>query len=613
MKKHSILIAVVIIAVLFAIFLLKDKSSPENLTVQSDDGKASLEIPLDALPEGVSIEEISVVSVPADEGFAYELKPDGLQFNEDILFIATIDNASNTVPLVFHISGEDNVELVDNIEIVIDLETNQTLVSAPISHFSIMFIDTHTIGEAMDAELARTFFTINASVSDTPVGQNVTGNFVISKTGVGAHYSYGESSWSHTLDKATFSGTLYELFGEIVDRLSPRELKNSPPPTVFLGDSYTTSVSGFKCKKKGITRIEYILKMNFSQIQKFEGSSPRSPEDVKLTIRVYTPKFKCTETKTSPKPAGSQSVDGPLFVRALSDYLNPGTQTISTRSEEGIEISLAGPVMLKVGQTVKFALEIKNVSKDFLPDTPFSFRQETGTFFTAGPITLGELDGAIGTGARTFSPNEAGATHSVFDVTCNAVGNATITFQSKGKTGVTKPESSYSITIDFNLECISDDDSSSSSGYSEETEDEPVYVVGTEYPDAEKQFVVVYTIDGVPYAQGQFQYADPEQSVSPTVGCPFYHIHSNVAVYPFQQWFVGDVLETNAGGPITDPASEKCGFGRDVMLGIKRAFVPIPHMLEVCSQYAFDSIEPNSDLDTSSLSQLKGLCATLSN
>ena len=56
---------------------------------------------------------------------------------------------------------------------------------------------------------------------------------------------------------------------------------------------------------------------------------------------------------------------------------------------------LSGPAKLQVGKTATFAIQISNKSEDFQPEDPFSFRQETGQFITAGPIVLGELEGLV--------------------------------------------------------------------------------------------------------------------------------------------------------------------------------------------------------------------------
>ncbi len=129
----------------------------------------------------------------------------------------------------------------------------------------------------------------------------------------------------------------------------------------------------------------------------------------------------------------------------------------------------------------------------------------------------------------------------------------------------------------------------------------------TTVPDALPQFVVVYTIDGQPYAQGQFRSGEPHD------GCPFFHVHSNVTVYPFQEWFLGDVLQTTGDAPLVDPAPAQCGIGLDNALGPKRAMVPVQHFLVTCDRFEFGRITPVTDFDASRLSQLIEVCNSLRN
>ena len=68
-------------------------------------------------------------------------------------------------------------------------------------------------------------------------------------------------------------------------------------------------------------------------------------------------------------------------------------------------------------------------------------------------MVLGELEGLVTEGESNLVPPRV--THgSGFDVTCTAAGKATITFHSQGQSGITSPESAYSITVDLHIECI---------------------------------------------------------------------------------------------------------------------------------------------------------------
>ncbi len=97
------LVVVAIIAV--ACSVTPSGETPESThTIESDDGKASLELSEGAIPEGVDISDISVTNASAEEGaIIYELKPDGMTFNKDIVFKATFDNPINSIPILYHV------------------------------------------------------------------------------------------------------------------------------------------------------------------------------------------------------------------------------------------------------------------------------------------------------------------------------------------------------------------------------------------------------------------------------------------------------------------------------------------------------------------------------
>ena len=120
----------------------------------------------------------------------------------------------------------------------------------------------------------------------------------------------------------------------------------------------------------------------------------------------------------------------------------------------------------------------------------------------------------------------------------------------------------------------------------------------------------VYTIDGRPYDRVQFQYQDGHD------GCGLPHAHSNVTVYPFEEWIIRGFpdapLQTTGDAPLTDPDPEKCGFGADISLkNPPNVFVQPRQLREPCARIEVDRIDTASELEARNLSQWTDLCDSL--
>jgi len=125
--------------------------TPESLhTIESNDDTAWLEIPENALPEGVDVNDILVTNVPAKEGFiVYNLKPDGLTFNEDIVFKTTFDNPKHAIPIVYQTTENNRIEIINDIKVDIDVKANKSTVSVPLLHFSSLYFYEHWFSGAL--------------------------------------------------------------------------------------------------------------------------------------------------------------------------------------------------------------------------------------------------------------------------------------------------------------------------------------------------------------------------------------------------------------------------------------------------------------------------------
>lgn len=141
-------------------------------TVISDDGAARLEIPAGALPEGVSLSDVTVTAIdrgdvePDDAIVGYELKPDGLQLSAPATFTITAaaSGFGDAAPMLVHLRGDGEDaedDLVTEADISID-ETADTLsISGDLTHFcdlwAVKGIFNHVIQSSPDHRVGDDF------------------------------------------------------------------------------------------------------------------------------------------------------------------------------------------------------------------------------------------------------------------------------------------------------------------------------------------------------------------------------------------------------------------------------------------------------------------------
>lgn len=119
--------------------------SEEAHEVQSLDGLAILSIPQSALPDGVDISDISItkltesqvlLEVEGAEVIGYEMRPDGVEFIEEVFLTLTFD-INSSVPLLLQ-TRQDNLRILNITNVGIDSE-NLLFLTASISHFSEIY------------------------------------------------------------------------------------------------------------------------------------------------------------------------------------------------------------------------------------------------------------------------------------------------------------------------------------------------------------------------------------------------------------------------------------------------------------------------------------------
>ncbi len=149
-------------------------------TVTSSDGKVTLLIPQGALPANTAASAISIQPLTSSDSSlaalgetplaAYQLLPDGLQFNSPAIIQIVADNSSNGhVVALMSVSG-GTITPLSPTRADVDPQTNKVTLTAPIAHFSAVVV--HEAGFAFalsgtgsnNDEQVNTPFQVNAAV-----------------------------------------------------------------------------------------------------------------------------------------------------------------------------------------------------------------------------------------------------------------------------------------------------------------------------------------------------------------------------------------------------------------------------------------------------------------
>ena len=274
-KKHYTIIGIMGAVLLVAGFMYFSLggASRSIQKVISNDGLAELEIPKNALPEGMSIKDISITNVSVDDTMiAYELKPDGATFSAPLTFKTTFKNRDNVIPIPFSISKENGIEPVNGAEVTLNLSKNETTVSAPVTHFSILTFPTRT---------ARAFFSATMAIPD----QVYVGDVVTAKVTLNKHTDrvvlFSElNPWAVPVydDKERLILAPHNL-GYKIDRdsvqvsgraaahesVGPRmSVDDRPALSSFVGESLSVKLSDFNCEKLGKGSITHIFEFTYN-------------------------------------------------------------------------------------------------------------------------------------------------------------------------------------------------------------------------------------------------------------------------------------------------------------------------------------------------------------
>lgn len=260
-----------LLIVFASLFLLTGCGSKVS-TMESDDGEVTLEVPKDALPEGVELSDLSVTAVNGSEdAIVYELEPDGTQFSEDLTLTTTIDLKEGIIPEMYLVSN-DKIEPIKEADIIIDQEKGTTTVKAKIPHFSRFVM----------REGARFSY-----------GAEATGGFIGDPVAASASVSFnyeprtvqnsGHSPFTVNMvpESVTVRGTL-SSDSKIFD--PDRSFRDTPPLTTVY-DTFTVPGDKYSCEKKGVGWIEFNLLFHYTD--KIDGVSEWFSDSIRR-IEIFT-------------------------------------------------------------------------------------------------------------------------------------------------------------------------------------------------------------------------------------------------------------------------------------------------------------------------------------
>ncbi len=385
------------------------------LIVQSGDGRASLEIPKSALPAGVDPNDISVsrlaeynlpvIGADDSQNITYRLEPDGLEFNEPVIFKTSFDNPGHGVPLVFLVTGDNQVEVLENTEIAIDPETDIATVMAPVSHFSQLTIN-----------VALTFFSYKVEAADIFVGHNTEAKAIISKSNIfditvaGVGNEDDNALFKAIPGTAQITANLRPAFF-----LTPTHTFYREPPLTAFGDTFTIPNNKYVCTDKTRTSVywdvTFVVKM-----EKFVydvNEDPRESEmvdtiTVKKTNKLFlSASFECkvdpaTEDEgpgvsvADPDPDGiscpdakllSKDAEGaPLKVNKLKDgkcypamqFLTPSGKDACEEVHYHVRLTSLGGTIRNDSQPCGAAVESDIIQKAEIWVEPKQFKEVTG-------------------------------------------------------------------------------------------------------------------------------------------------------------------------------------------------------------------------------------------
>ena len=294
MRKNYVVIGIagaVLLVAGFMYFSLGGASRGIQKVI-SNDGLAELEIPKNALPEGMSIKDISITNVSVDDTMiAYEFKPDETTFSNELTFKTTFKNSGNVIPVPFQLSKENGLEPVNGVKVSLDLSKNETTILVPIAHFSVLIFPVRSV---------HAFFSATMDVpAQVYIGDVVTAKATLNKNDEAVVLFSELNPWSvplyddenriiinrNMLGYRIAQGSV-EVWGKAKASraVGPAgDFYGYPETSLFMGESLSVKSSNdFRCEILGIGGVSFHFDLTYDA----EGVDVTSDSELRQPLRV---------------------------------------------------------------------------------------------------------------------------------------------------------------------------------------------------------------------------------------------------------------------------------------------------------------------------------------
>lgn len=250
----------------------------QSPSIVSSDGLVELSVPDGALPDGITITDLSIRPVPQDDipttggvaaVAAYELLPNGLQLRSPVTvdLRLTLDDLSTTL-FAYHFS-DDGWEPLTVHESESDPEKKTLLVTLSLSHFSYIHIflgDDYQVSESIDFDPLTV--TVAASASEVRFGESVDLTATVVAPAGGLFWSRAPNAGN--LQDGVFEVTVSEqplslngrfdggaLSPGLQSNLAPARVDDAPAGSALAAGSTFTVTQQFRCIGDGPAVMSY--------------------------------------------------------------------------------------------------------------------------------------------------------------------------------------------------------------------------------------------------------------------------------------------------------------------------------------------------------------------
>jgi hypothetical protein len=362
-----------------------DDAGPASLTITSDDGKLTLEIPPEALDEDV---EITITAVPLEDlpedlqvvqgaGDGYLLEPSGLEFSEPVAVSLELDRAELedepddgiAAYALVSLTEDGERELLDELVTEATLGEDTVVARGELSHFSW---------------ITRTKGSLVVSLEEKPREQAVGATF----TAKGS-IENGDSTGAITLEKA--KGT-FLAFGSLSTSGETTFDKD------FLDEGESVEGTGtFKCDKPGLGTYTLRATSTSLDLDSERGGTPLTVtvdgvvECVgPTTTPTPTPAPTPTPEESSPSPTSGTASDPDEIY--LDDPTDDATDCATGESVVDPAVDIRGVALIKDGESI--VVEVVTVQS---PETSFldysaAIQVSLGRLGALAQIHAGQLD-----------------------------------------------------------------------------------------------------------------------------------------------------------------------------------------------------------------------------